>query len=170
VLKLSKFVVLHVELMKKIITVNINKQAWIEPLFMAGQLMNIRTCSLFSLYCLMASIHCYGKDNNEPFFNVSPKVCITEAKQTICNFNVHIRFALAPFTELCLEIIGRPQYTQCYKQLGLIEEHVRLQSMQPINIQLIDPQTNKVVKQQQLNIATHKAKDYRIKRRFGWSL
>jgi hypothetical protein len=37
-------------------------------------------------------------------------------------------------------------------------------------VQLIDPLENVVVKEQQLSIANYKVSDYRIKRRFGWSL
>ena len=107
---------------------------------------------LFLCLCFSANLLA-DESTDQPFFKVSPIVCVTDTKQKVCEFNIQVHFRLAPFKELCLEVTQRPQYTQCYTQNGLIN---------PIN--------NEVVQQQLLSIANYEAKDYRIKRRFGWSL
>lgn len=122
---------------------------------------------LCSVFC---SMYALAKPVDKPYLEISPTVCVTESEQKICQFNIKINFTLAPFKELCLEITNLPQYTQCYTQKGVIKEHLKLQTSHSIKIQLIDPLTNKVVKEQELSIARYKASDYRIKRRFGWSL
>ncbi|QWV03980.1 DUF3019 domain-containing protein [Pseudoalteromonas shioyasakiensis] len=95
---------------------------------------------------------------------------MTDTKQKVCEFNIQTHFRIAPFKELCLEITQRPQYTQCYKQGGLISEKFKIKTEHPLTVKLINPLSNQVVKQQLLSIASYEAKDYRIKRRFGWSL
>ncbi|MCO6354652.1 DUF3019 domain-containing protein [Pseudoalteromonas shioyasakiensis] len=126
---------------------------------------------LLLFFCLCFSSLCLSDDSPEqPFFKVSPTVCVTDAKQKACEFNIQIHFRVAPFKELCLEVTQRPQYTQCYKQGGLIIEKLTVKTEHPLTVKLIDPLSNQVVKQQLLSIASYEAKDYRIKRRFGWSL
>ncbi|WP_167542955.1 DUF3019 domain-containing protein [Pseudoalteromonas prydzensis] len=125
---------------------------------------------IICIYSVISSINSFAKSTEKPFFKVSPTVCITEAKQALCELNIQVSFILAPFKELCLEISNRPQYTQCYAQSGLIEERFKINTNQSLKVQLIDPLTNLIIKEQELSIASYEAKDYRIKRRFGWSL
>lgn len=111
-----------------------------------------------------------AKLTEQPFFKVSPTVCIIEVQQKRCEFNIKVSIVLSPYKELCLEISNRPQYTQCYTAVGVIQERFKLQTTHSILVQLIDPLTNQVVQEQELSIASYEASDYRIKRRFGWSL
>lgn len=126
--------------------------------------------NIVCIYCIVSSIDGFAKSTNKPFFKVSPTVCITEVKQALCEVNIQVNFILAPFKELCLEVSNRPQYTQCYTRGGLIEERFKINTNSSVKILLIDPLTNLVIKEQELSIASYEAKDYRIKRRFGWSL
>ncbi len=121
-------------------------------------------CFFFSSLCLSEEF------SNQPFFKVSPAVCVTEAKQKACEFKIQVHFRIAPFDELCLEVTQRPQYTQCYTQNGLIVEQLNIKTKHPLTIKLVNPLSNQIVKKQLLSIANYEAKDYRIKRRFGWSL
>ena len=126
---------------------------------------------LITLLCSgFFSVSSFAQASDKPFFNVSPTVCIIESQNKFCEFNIQVNFTLAPFKELCLEITNRPRYTQCYNSPGLINEHFKLKTTHSITVQLIDPLKNVVVKEQQLSIANYKVSDYRIKRRFGWSL
>ncbi|MCQ8879037.1 DUF3019 domain-containing protein [Pseudoalteromonas shioyasakiensis] len=122
------------------------------------------------IYSAIYSACLFAKSTDKPFFKVSPSVCITETKQKLCEFNIQVNLILAPYKELCLEISNRPQYTQCYTATGVIKERFKLQTTHSIMVQLIDPLTNRIVKEQELSIANYEASDYRIKRRFGWSL
>ncbi len=115
--------------------------------------------------------YCHADDTAEQvFFKVSPTVCVIEKKQKSCEFNIQVHFRLAPYKELCLEITQRPQHTQCYSQTGLIANQFLIKTEHPLSVKLINPLSNEVVKQQRLSIVSYEAKDYRIKRRFGWSL
>ena len=124
---------------------------------------------LFLCLCFSANLLA-DESTDQPFFKVSPIVCVTDTKQKVCEFNIQVHFRLAPFKELCLEVTQRPQYTQCYTQNGLIIEKFIIKTEHPLTLKLINPINNEVVQQQLLSIANYEAKDYRIKRRFGWSL
>jgi len=124
---------------------------------------------LVFLYCAVLCFSCLAASSDKPFFKVSPTVCITETKQEICEFNIQVNFILAPYKELCLEISNRPNYTQCYTAHGLIEERFKIAANREFKVQLIDPLTNSVIKEQTLSIANYEANDYRLRRRFGWS-
>ncbi|TMP21003.1 hypothetical protein CWC02_02960 [Pseudoalteromonas sp. S2721] len=122
---------------------------------------------------LLFSFCCYSQAEDKAeqvFFKVSPTVCVTEAKQKACEFNVQVHFRVAPYEELCLEVTQRPHYTQCYTQTGLIAKQFLIKTEYPLTVKLINPLSSNVVKQQRLSIVSYEAKDYRIKRRFGWSL
>ncbi|MCF7498369.1 MULTISPECIES: DUF3019 domain-containing protein [unclassified Pseudoalteromonas] len=123
------------------------------------------------LLCLsVISTNSQAQKIDAPFFKVSPVLCITDVKQKMCEFKVQIHFRIAPYRELCLEITQRPQHTQCYTQTSLIIEKLNIKTEHPLTIKLINPLNNKIVQQQLLSIASYEAKDFRIKRRFGWSL
>lgn len=108
-------------------------------------------------------------NESSAFFKVSPTICVLEINKRHCDFNVQVRFRIAPYNELCLEVTKRPRYTQCYKQPGLIVEKLNIRTEYPLTIKLINPLNNNTIKQQKLTIASYEAKEYRIKRRFGWS-
>ncbi|WP_347881508.1 DUF3019 domain-containing protein [Pseudoalteromonas sp. KAN5] len=122
------------------------------------------------LCCTALCFNCFATTKDKPFFKVSPTVCITETKQAVCEFNIQVSFILDPFKELCIEISNRPQYTQCYTQRGVIEERFKIAANKEFKVQLIDPLTNLVVIEQILSVANYEANDYRLRRRFGWSL
>ncbi|MGS0497746.1 MULTISPECIES: DUF3019 domain-containing protein [Pseudoalteromonas] len=126
--------------------------------------------SLAFLCCTALCFNCFATSEDKPFFKVSPTVCITETKQAVCEFNIQVNFILTPFKELCIEISNRPQYTQCYTQNGLIEERFKIAASKEFKVQLIDPLSNLVIKEQMLSVANYEASDYRLRRRFGWSL
>lgn len=116
-----------------------------------------------------APIFSHAKSTDIPFFKVSPTTCVLETKQSLCQVTIAIKFTKGSFKEVCLEIENRPQHTRCYKNAGIIEKHITITAKSPVIIRIIDPTNHKIIQHQTLSIAHFDAKDYRVKRRFGWS-
>jgi hypothetical protein len=121
------------------------------------------------LLSVFAPFLSYAKTADVPFFQVSPTTCVLDTQQSLCKVTIAIKLTKGAFAEVCLEIENRPQHTQCYSREGIIEEHIMIAARHPVTIRIIDPTNHDIIQQQLLSIAHFDSKDYRVKRRFGWS-
>jgi hypothetical protein len=126
--------------------------------------------ALLLLLISLTALNTQASENDSPFLKVTPTICIIEGKQKVCEFNITIKLQITPYDRLCLVITKRPELTQCFEEQQVVSQQITLKTAFPIAVKLINPEDNNIVLQQLLSIASYEAKNYRIKRRFGWSL
>lgn len=126
--------------------------------------------ALLLFFISLTGLNAQASENVSPFLKVTPTICIIEGQQKICEFNITIKLQITPYERLCLVITKRPELTQCFEEQQVVSQQLTLKTAIPIAVKLINPEDNNIVLQQLLSIASYEAKNYRIKRRFGWSL
>ena len=133
---------------------------WRSPLITATQ---------STLLCLGLLIAAPCKANDELTFKVSPKQCVVESEQDSCELQVLAVLTTPRHANLCIGTANLVPLVCFYSKGDHIEETLNLTLANSIELVVFEKNQQQVMARASIKKGVL-LKDYRRKRRFGWSL